>query len=89
MKRNGEIEGWREIIIKLDSEYVAKSLDEYIWAWEANGFMTTKRTPVEHGDVIREIHAMIIELERENAVRFWRIGREWNKDGRRLGESGI
>ncbi|KIW74855.1 hypothetical protein Z517_11625 [Fonsecaea pedrosoi CBS 271.37] len=80
MKRAGELDGWREIIIKLDSDYVAKSLGEYIWTWERNGFMTRKGTPVEHGDLIRELHGTITQLEREGAVRFWRIGREWNRE---------
>lgn len=80
MKRDGEIDGWREIVIKLDSDYVAKSLADYIWTWERNGFMTRKGTPVEHGDLIREIHANITQLEKEGAVRFWRVSREWNKE---------
>jgi ribonuclease HI len=80
MKREGEIDGWREVIIKLDSDYVAKSLCDYIWTWESNGFMTRKGTPVEHGDLIREMHATITQMEKEGAVRFWRVGREWNKE---------
>ena len=80
MKRDREIDGWREIIIKLDSDYVAKSLADYIWTWEKNGFMTRKGTAVEHGDLIREMHAVITELEKEGAVRLWRVGREWNKE---------
>ena len=80
MKRDGEIEGWREIIIKLDSDYVAKSLCDYIWTWEENGFVTRKGTPVQHGDLIRELHACISQLEKEGAVRVWRVNREWNKD---------
>ena len=84
MKRDGEIDGWREIIIKLDSDYVAKSLADYIWTWESNGFTTRKDTPVEHGDLIREMHSMITELEKEGAVRFWRVNREWNKEADKL-----
>jgi ribonuclease HI len=80
MKHAGEIDGWREYIIKLDSDYVAKSLGDYVWTWESNGYMTRKGTPVEHGDLIRQMHAMILELEKEGAVRFWRVGREWNQD---------
>ena len=80
MKRDGDVEGWREIIIKLDSDYVARSLCDYIWTWEGNGFMTRKGTPVEHGDLIREMHDTITQIEKDGAVRFWRVGREWNKD---------
>lgn len=80
MKQEGEIDGWREVIIKLDSDYVCKSLADYIWTWEKNGYMTRKGTPVEHGDLIREMHAMINQMEQEGAVRFWRVNREWNKE---------
>ena len=80
MKRAGELDGWREIIIKLDSDYVARSLGEYIWGWEKNGYITRKGTNVEHGDVFREMHGMIMRMEEEMAVRFWRVGREWNQE---------
>jgi ribonuclease HI len=80
MRSAGELDGWREIIIKLDSEYVAKSLSEWIWKWEVNGFKTNKGNKVEHGDLIRLIHDTILEMEEEMAVRFWRVGREWNQD---------
>lgn len=80
MRRAGEIDGWREVIVKLDSEHVARSLREWIWRWEWNGFKTVKGAPVEHQDVIRTIHGMITEMEEEMAVRFWRVGREWNQD---------
>lgn len=75
-----EIDGWREIIIKLDSEYVAKSLSEWVWKWEQNDYTTSKGTPVEHADLIRGIHGLIKTMEKEMAVRFWRVGREWNED---------
>ncbi|OAP58751.1 hypothetical protein AYL99_07841 [Fonsecaea erecta] len=80
MKQAGEIEDWREVIIKLDSDYVAKSLSEYVWIWEKNGFKTKNGAPVEHGDLIREMHDTITQLEQNGAVRFWRVGREWNRE---------
>jgi len=80
MKKAGELDGWREVILKVDSDYVARSLSEWIWSWEKNGYVTRKGTPVEHGDLIREIHATINSMEEEMAVRFWRVGREWNSE---------
>jgi ribonuclease HI len=80
MKKAGELDGWREVILKVDSDYVARSLSEWIWSWEQNGYVTRKGTPVEHGDLIREIHATINSMEEEMAVRFWRVGREWNRE---------
>lgn len=80
MKRAGELDGWREVIIKLDSDYVARSLSEWIWAWERTNFVTRKGTPVEHADVIREMHATITRMEEEMTVLLWRVGREWNQE---------
>ncbi|KIW11573.1 hypothetical protein PV08_10874 [Exophiala spinifera] len=80
MKEAGELDGWREVIVKCDSDYVARSLSEWIWSWERNGYVTRKGTPVEHGDIIREIHATITKMEEEMAIRFWRVGREWNRE---------
>lgn len=79
MRRAGELQGWREVIIKLDSDYVAKALSEWIWKWEENGFINSKRRTVEHAYLIREIHQTISKMEQEMAVRFWRVGREWNQ----------
>jgi ribonuclease HI len=80
MRAGGELDGWREIIIKLDSDYVARALGEWIWSWERNGFVTRKGTAVEHGDVIREMNETLKSLEKDMAVRFWRVGREWNQE---------
>lgn len=80
MKKAGELDGWREVIVKCDSDYVARSLGEWIWSWEKNGYVTRKGTPVEHGDIIREIHATITNMEEDMAIRFWRVGREWNRE---------
>ena len=80
MKRAGEADGWREVIIKLDSDYVARCIGDYIWEWERNGFITSKGTPVEHSGVFRELHATIKEIEKDGAVRFWRVGRDFNKE---------
>ncbi len=80
MRQGGTLEGWREVIIKLDSDYVARSLSDYVWKWEQNGYMNARRKKVEHADLIREIHETIKELEEEGAVRFWTVRGEWNKE---------
>ena len=74
----GELTGWREIIVQTDSEYVAKSLSEYIWSWQLIGWRTIRGDPVKHLELIKEIHNMICHLEERGAVRFWRISREFN-----------
>jgi ribonuclease HI len=66
----GELDGWRELVIKLDSEYVKKSFDEYIWKWETNGWRKSDGKEVEHLDLIRDIHRMICNIEQAGAVRF-------------------
>jgi ribonuclease HI len=80
----GELDGWREIIIKLDSDYVKKTFDEYIWNYEKNGWRKSDGGAIKHLALIQDIRAMICEMERYGAVRFWRVDRKWNEDADEL-----
>lgn len=79
-RTQGEFDGWREVIIKTDSYYVAKSLSQHIWEWEVNGYRKADGTPVKHADLIQDIHATIVAMEQHMAVRFWRVDRQWNAE---------
>lgn len=79
-RAQGEFDGWREIIIKTDSDYVAKSFTQYIWEWEVNGYRKTDGKPVQHMELIQDIHATIVAMEPHMAVRFWRVDRQWNTE---------
>ena len=76
----GDLDGWREIIIKLDSDYVKKIFDENIWKWEKNAWKKSDGKRPEHLELIKGIHQMICDMEQNGAVRFWRVDRDWNAD---------
>ena len=89
-RANGEIQGWREIIIKLDSQVVARTFEEWVWNWANNGWRTSRNKPVENQPVVQDIHSIICGMEADNmAVRFWRVGREWNKEADALANEAL
>ena len=77
-----EVELVRELIIKTDSEYVAKSMNLWVWNWEMNGWKTIKGGEVGNQDLMKRLHEQIKVFEQEHGihVRFWKVGREWNKE---------
>lgn len=78
---DGDLDGRREIIVKLDSEYVKKTFDEYVWTWEDRGWKRSGGKQIEHLTLMQGIHGMICDMKSENiVVRFWRVNREWNQD---------
>ena len=79
-RAQGDLGDWREVIIKLDADYVKRSFNEYVWNWEKNGWKKSDGKPVEHLDLIQEIQSMLREIEKDGAVRFWRVDRQWNQD---------
>jgi ribonuclease HI len=79
-RAQGEFDGWREVIIKTDSDYVAKSLTQHIWEWEVNGYRKADGKPVKHAELIQEIHETIAAMEQYMAIRFWRVDRQWNTE---------
>ena len=89
-RRAGEIDGFREIIIKLDSDYVAKTFDEYIWNWEENDWVRSNGQAIKNLPLVKEIHYMICAMEADNmAVRFWRVNREWIEDADALANQAL
>ena len=88
-RASGELDGWRELIIKLDSDYVKKCFDEYIWMWEQNGWRKSDGGEIKHLNLIQEIHRRICDLERNGAVRFWRVDRKWNQDADALANQAL
>ncbi len=69
-RTQGDLQGWRQFVIKLDSEYVKKTFDEYLWKWEQNGWRKSDGKKPEHLELIQDIHHMVCGIERDGAVRF-------------------
>jgi ribonuclease HI len=71
-RRAGELDGFREIIIKLDSDYAAKTFDQYVWGWAKKGWKKHDGTEPVNLQLVKNIHFMICAMEQDNmAVRFW------------------
>ncbi|BCS23025.1 uncharacterized protein APUU_31250S [Aspergillus puulaauensis] len=70
------------LIIKSDSEYVIRSLTEYMPKWKSNGWRNAKGLRVANAEVFQEIEANIRILEEQKAVRvyLWAVPRSMNED---------
>lgn len=80
-RREGEFEIVREVILMTDSEYVAKNMSSWVWNWERNGWRKSGGGRVENAELMVRLHGLITALEGSGvSVRFWRVGREWNKE---------
>lgn len=88
-RNNGDLEGWKQFIIKLDADYVKKVFDEYVWQWERRSWKKSDGKTPAHLPLIQEIHSMICDVEKQGALRFWRVGREWNQDADLLANSAL
>ncbi len=75
-------EGWTELVIATDSEYVALGATAWVRGWRRKGWMTKKNTPVKNRDLWELLLERIQTLQLH--VLFWRIPRDWN----RLADSG-
>lgn len=75
-------EGWSELVIATDSEYVALGATAWVRGWRRKGWMTNKNTPVKNRDLWELLLETIKSLQLR--VLFWRIPRDWN----RLADSG-
>ena len=69
------------VILKTDSDYLHKSMTEWIWKWLDNGGETSTGREVEHVEYFFALHHRIMEIEKTKRIRvqFWRVPREFNK----------
>ncbi|KAI5836804.1 ribonuclease H-like domain-containing protein [Morchella snyderi] len=73
--------GLMEVVLVTDSDYVAKSMCEYIWKWQKNGFKTRKGKKVENEGLLRMLNERIDDLKENGLeVKFWRVDRSMNKE---------
>lgn len=71
----------RKVIIKADSEYLVKGMTEWVFKWEANGYWTSKGTPVTNSALFRQLHGLIRNLNAFDVeVLFWHVPRSRNKE---------
>ncbi|KAJ3564891.1 hypothetical protein NP233_g7992 [Leucocoprinus birnbaumii] len=72
----------RLVLILSDSQYLVKGITQYIYKWQDNGWMSSRRRPVDNQEDFEELDELIDELEDdyEVFVRFWWIPKEDNED---------
>jgi len=75
---NGE--GFDNVVLACDSQYVVCGASEYLNRWINNGWVTSKGTPVKNRDLWEGLLEKMRELEKHGLqVQFWLIPREWNE----------
>ncbi|RMZ85780.1 hypothetical protein DV737_g347, partial [Chaetothyriales sp. CBS 132003] len=89
-RRAGELEGFREIVIMLDSAYAANVFRQWVWLWEARGWTRANGQPIKNQAEIQRTHNIIRCMEANNmAVRFWRVDRKWNEAAAALANAAL
>jgi ribonuclease HI len=74
-------EGWHELVIATDSEYVAFGATEWVVGWLRNGWKTSQRFAVKNRDLWELLLTRVQQLARgqQLQVLFWRIPRNLNQ----------
>lgn len=71
---------WKEVIIMTNSEYAKKSLNQWAWSWEQNGWnhMRQQNKPIAHLDTMQDLHNIITHIETtlNMVIRLWKVDRE-------------
>ncbi|KAF7527104.1 hypothetical protein PCG10_003305 [Penicillium crustosum] len=65
-------------VIKTDSEYLVRSLTEWLPKWKKNGWKTCKGAPVANTDMFKLAEAGITMVEMVVQVKFWLVPKENN-----------
>ncbi|CRL26070.1 Polynucleotidyl transferase, ribonuclease H fold [Penicillium camemberti] len=67
-------------VIKTDSEYLVRSLTEWLPKWKKNGWKTCKGVPVANTDMFKLAEAGITMVEMVVQVKFWLVPKENNME---------
>jgi ribonuclease HI len=67
-------------VIKTDSEYLVRSLTEWLPKWKKNGWKTCKGVTVANADMFKLIETGIIMVEMVVEVMFWLVPKENNME---------
>ncbi|EKV05585.1 Ribonuclease H1, putative [Penicillium digitatum PHI26] len=65
-------------VIKTDSEYLVRSLTEWLPKWKKNGWKTCKGVPVANSDMFKLAETGITMVEMVVQVKFWLVPKENN-----------
>lgn len=65
-------------VVKTDSEYLVRSLTEWLPKWKKNGWKTCKGVPVANTEMFKLAEAGITMVEMVVQVKFWLVPKENN-----------
>lgn len=77
------------LVIKSDSEYLVRSLTEWLPKWKANGWKTCKGAPVANANRFQLIETGIAMLEVVVQVKFWLVAKEHNVEASYLAKRAL
>ena len=84
------IESFNQIVIKADSDYLVKSMTEYVSKWKTNGFRSSTGKPVVNGALIKKIEEKVEKLGKLGVrVFFWHVERGRNQEADSLANAGF
>ncbi|KAJ5497023.1 hypothetical protein N7463_009010 [Penicillium fimorum] len=79
MKRKGKVlMPLNTFVIKTDSEYLVRSLTEWLPKWKNNGWKTCKGVPVANAEMFKLAETGIAMVEMVVQVKFWLVPKENN-----------
>ena len=71
-------EGYSRVVIATDSQYIFTGINEWIYYWQSNGWLTSDRTPVKHRDLWEQLWRAINNNQTGTSVQFYLIRRNQN-----------
>lgn len=79
-----------QVVIKAHSEYLVKSMTEWIFKWEKNGYKTSKGAAVSNAKMLKAIDKVIQRLnESDVEVLFWQVPKGRNQDAEKLANEAL
>lgn len=74
------------VVIKTDSDYLHKSMTDWIWDWMKTGGVGSRGEEVAHWPYLRALHHRLYEVERAKGIRiqFWWVPKEYSTAAKAL-----
>jgi len=73
------------IVLLCDSSYVVRSMTEWVFRWQENGWKNSGGGPVVNAKDLKELDSLIEALAEDGIdVEFWNVGREDNVEADKL-----
>lgn len=74
-----------QVVIKTDSEYLAKSMTEWVFKWKKNGYRNARSLPVTNKKEFQDLDVLVRYLNKLDVeVLFWHVERERNREADKL-----